>query len=330
MRENILLKISNVYHSFGPKSVLYNVNLDIIEGEFVALVGPSGCGKSTLLRAIVGTHSPVKGVITLYNKDHTQSRHILKPSSECGIVYQQYSLFPNLTALENVAFGPMLEESTIPNRLFLWKKYYNKRRDRRINWRRLRKIHLSEAAALLTKLKLSNAMHAYPHQLSGGMCQRVAIAQALIMKPRLLLLDEPFGALDEATREELQTMLLELYEENMNAKKERQPPPYTVIIVTHELNEAILVSDRVVCLSQYWNWETMKDPTARGAATIVYDDLAPVYAPDQIRWFDEFVKQREEIRRAGFDPEVLQDPEQYKRFWDKVDQGYGKGVLSDE
>ena len=217
MHDNILLDISNVYHGFGPKSVLYNVNLKIVEGEFVALVGPSGCGKSTLLRAIVGTHPPNQGVITVHNKSHTESAHILKASSECGIVYQRYSLYPNLTALENVAFGLMLEETSISNRLLFWKKFSNAKRGTEANWLQLRKIHLDEATALLTKLKLSNSMHRYPHELSGGMCQRVAIAQALIMKPRLLLLDEPFGALDEATREVLQTMLLDLYAENMLA-----------------------------------------------------------------------------------------------------------------
>lgn len=330
MHNNILLDISNVYHGFGPKSVLYDVNLKIVEGEFVALVGPSGCGKSTLLRAIVGTHPPNQGVITLHNSSHTASEHIVKASSECGIVYQRYSLYPNLTALENVAFGLMLEETSISNRLLFWKKFPNTKRGIDTNWLQLRKIHLEEAAAMLTKLKLSDAMHHYPHEMSGGMCQRVAIAQALIMKPRLLLLDEPFGALDEATREELQTMLLDLYAENMEAKREQQSPPYTVIIVTHELNEAILVTDRVVCLSQYWAWDKVDDPLAKGAATVVYDDLAPVFKPDQVRKYDDFIKQREEIRKAGFDQEFLQDPELYKRFWGKVENGQGKGVLTDE
>ena len=330
MDKGIVLDIKNVYHKFGTKSVLFNVNLKVVTGEFIALVGPSGCGKSTLLRAIVGTHPPTSGVITLYNKDHTKSEDILKPSSECGIVYQRYSLFPNLTALENVAFGLMLEETSIPQRFLRWKNYYNKKRAMNISWSKLRKIHLEESAELLVKLKLGDAMDRYPHELSGGMCQRVAIAQALIMKPRLLLLDEPFGALDEATREELQTMLLQLYAENIEAKRKGEVPPYTIFIVTHELNEAILVGDRVVCLSQYWDSEKCDNPDAKGASTIVYDDVAPVYAPDEERSFDDFVKQREEIRHAGFDPAYLQDQEEFKKFWNKVNRGYGKGVLSDD
>lgn len=330
MDKDIVLEIKNVYHKFGPKSVLYNVNMKVVTGEFIALVGPSGCGKSTLLRAIVGTHPPTDGVITLYNKDHTKSEDILKPSSECGIVYQKYSLYPNLTAMENVAFGPMLEETTLPNRLFFWTKFHHTERNERISWRQLRKIHLEDAAALLVKLKLGDAMDKYPHELSGGMCQRVAIAQALIMKPRLLLLDEPFGALDEAMREELQTMLLELYAENLQAKKDGRTPPYTVVIVTHELNEAILVGDRVVCLSQYWDSKKVDDPDAHGAASIIYDDTAPVYAPDQKRSYDAFVRQREEIRHAGFDPAVLQHEDEFKRFWEKVNNGQGEGILADE
>lgn len=308
MDRDIVLEIKNVYHKFGP----------------------SGCGKSTLLRAIVGTHPPTDGVIALHNREHTKSEDVLKPSSECGIVYQQYSLYPNLTAIENVAFGPMLEETTLANRFFPWARFHHNKRNERITWRQLRKIHLEEAAVLLVKLKLGDAMDKYPHELSGGMCQRVAIAQALIMKPRLLLLDEPFGALDEATREELQTMLLELYAENLQAKRDGGTPPYTVVIVTHELNEAILVGDRVVCLSQYWDSKKVDDPDAQGAATIVYDDIAPVYAPDQERRYDAFVKQREEIRRVGFDPSVLQHQDTFKRFWEKVNNGQGEGILADE
>ncbi len=330
MDKDIILDIKKVSHRFGPKSVLFDVNLQVVTGEFVALVGPSGCGKSTLLRAIVGTHPPIEGSISLYDSKSRQAKEIVKPNSECGIVYQRYSLFPNLTALENVAFGPMLEETAIAQRFLRWIKFNNKQRGAQINWNQLRKIHLREAAELLDKLKLSQAMNSYPHELSGGMCQRVAIAQALIMKPRLLLLDEPFGALDEATREELQIMLLELYAENIQAKKAGRTPPYTVFIVTHELNEAILVGDRVVCLSQYWNSTDHESSYARGAATIVYDDTAPVYAPDEKRSFDDFVKQRNEIRRAGFDPEFLEDHEQFKRFWDKVNRGEGEGVLNND
>lgn len=326
MGKDIVLEVNHLYHSFGDKHVLWDINLEVVTGEFVALVGPSGCGKSTLLRAIVGTHPPTKGVITLYNQDHTASAAIVKPSYECGIVYQRYSLFPNLTALENVAFGLMLHETSLPQRALRWLPFNNNKRGRKFSWQKLKKIHRQEAAEMLAKLKLAHAINRYPHELSGGMCQRVAIAQALIMKPRLLLLDEPFGALDEATREELQTMLLQLYAENLKAKRNGEKTLYTVFIVTHELNEAILVGDRVVCLTQY----CQKEGKPERAATIAYDDVAPVYAPDQTRRYDDFVKQREEIRKAGFDPTYLQDYQEFNRFWDKVRNGEGKGVLKND
>ena len=146
--------------------------------------------------------------------------------------------------------------------------------------------------------------------MSGGMCQRVAIAQALIMKPGLLLLDEPFGALDEATREELQRILLTLYEENQQAIADKKAPPHTIIIVTHEINEAIFVSDRIIGLSQYWDWKAA-DEKERPGATIVYDKPAPVFAPEDPRDFLSFQEQKNEILSAVFDPQYLQNHNEY-------------------
>ncbi|MAT72680.1 MAG: hypothetical protein CMJ58_24640 [Planctomycetaceae bacterium] len=123
------------------------------------------------------------------------------------------------------------------------------------------------------KVGLLAARDQHPSQMSGGMRQRVAIAQALIMQPGVFLLDEPFGVLDEATREDLQLMLLQFYDENIRAREQGRVPPYTAIIVTHELNEAPFVSDRVVGLSQYHS-------DGENGATIVYDRPAPVFAPD--------------------------------------------------
>jgi ABC-type nitrate/sulfonate/bicarbonate transport system ATPase subunit len=128
------------------------------------------------------------------------------------------------------------------------------------------------------------------------------------MKPKILLLDEPFGALDEATREELQMMLLRLYAENETAMAEGKEPPYTILIVTHELNEAFYVSDRVVGLSQY------HDQGAKGA-TIVYDKAAPVFRVDDPREFGVFIEQREELRRQVFDPNSLQNHQEFVTFW---------------
>jgi NitT/TauT family transport system ATP-binding protein len=287
----LALNCQSISHWFGSKKVLYDVNLRIERGQFVSLVGPSGCGKSTLLRAIVGTHLPRKGNILVHSKEPgSKPSPVTGPGRDRGIVYQHYSLFPFLTALENVAIGLKLDETNIPFRTFRW-----------FAWRRLRKQHLKLAAEYLDRVKLGDAMHLYPHEMSGGMRQRVAIAQALVMKPEIILLDEPFGALDEATREELQRALLLLYAENQTALKLGEAPPFTLIIVTHELNEAIYVGDRLIGLSQYWDWEG-ENHTQPPGASIVYDVPSPVFDPDAIRDFEIFEKQRDSVRNDVFNP----------------------------
>ena len=186
---------------------------------------------------------------------------------------------------------------------------------------------MAEAAEVLEKLGLKDALRKYPHELSGGMQQRVAIGQALIMKPAILLLDEPFGALDEATREDLQLLLLNLYEENLKALAESAIPPHTILIVTHELNEAIYVGDRVIGLSQYWDWRAAGHSKPPGA-TIVYDKPAPVHSPGQQKEFETFVCQRQEIRGVVFEPELPFCPKENCNFWDEVDAGRVGGVLA--
>jgi len=313
--EELVLECQNISHWFGKKHVLHNVSLRVIRGEIVALVGPSGCGKSTLLRAIVGTHPPCDGRVVVSVSGVDCLTAVTGPGRDRGIVYQQYSLFPFLTARENVAIGLMFDQTSLWSRLLNFPK-----------WRRMRKSHLEEAASLLEKLRLKDAIKLYPHEMSGGMRQRVAIAQALIMKPEMLLLDEPFGALDEATREELQRMLLTLYLDNCTALEKGEDPKYTIMIVTHELNEAIYVGDRVVGLSQYWNWKEEGLEKCPGA-TIVYDEVAPVYRPEEERNFERFLQQRKAIRKSAFEPSVLQDPDEYLRFWNQLKEGKGEGVL---
>lgn len=306
---DIVLECRGVEQSFGEKQVLCDVNLKIARGQIVALVGPSGCGKSTLLRAILGTHPPGGGQILM------NDQAVRGPGRERGIVYQRYSLFPFLTAQKNVAFGLMLDQTNLWYRTFaLWQ------------WLRLRRQHLTESAALLERLKLGPALNQYPSEMSGGMCQRVAIAQALIMKPDVLLLDEPFGALDEATREEMQQTLLDLYQDNLAAKLVGKPPPYTILIVTHELNEAIYVADRVIGLSQYWDWRGEGLPASPGA-TIVYDAVSPVFSRDVEQEAAAFTRQREELRAAVFDPDVPTRPREFVRFWDQIAAGQGVGMM---
>ena len=286
------LELNNVCHWFGDNLVLHNVNLQITAGQIVSMVGPSGCGKSTLLRAILGTHPPGAGQIL------ADGKRVEAPTRDVGIVYQHYSLYDFLTAQQNVAFGLMLDQTSLPFRCFQCFK-----------WWKLHRRHLQQAAELLEKVGLGDALGLYPNEMSGGMRQRVAIAQALIMKPKVLLLDEPFGALDEATREELQLMLLNLYQENLQARQAKARPPHTILIVTHELNEALYVADRIVGLSQF---HQEKDK----GATIVYDMSAPVYHPDDVKDIGDFFSQKEKLRKVVFDPKRLEDHQQYVSFWD--------------
>ncbi len=311
MTNSIALECRGINHWFGANKVLFDVNLKVGRGQFLSLVGPSGCGKSTLLRAIVGTHLPNEGA-TLVDLAHgvSEMTPIKGPGRDRGIVYQHYSLFPFLTAQQNVALGLKLDQTSIPFRLFQYPK-----------WRQLEKEHLKLAAEYLEKVRLKDALKLYPHEMSGGMRQRVAIAQALIMKPEIILLDEPFGALDESTREDLQRLLLQLYDQNREAKKNGDPPPYTLIIVTHELNEAIYVGDRLVGLSMYWDWKKSGHTRCPGA-TVVYDRPSPVFEPHEIREYEQFEKQREELRQQVFDPTRLQPIDQFVTYWD--DQKHGK------
>jgi len=288
---DLILKINGVSQAFGEKKVLFDVNLAVPRGQFVSLVGPSGCGKSTLFKAVIGTHLTEHGEIRLFKVGgESQGERVTGPGRDRGIVYQHYSLFPFLNAQENVAIGLTLDGTSIPGRFFKPFTWWKKQRE-----------HMERAADMLQRVRLSEAMKLYPHQLSGGMRQRVALAQAMIMQPEVILLDEPFGALDEATREDLQGMLLKLNEDNQAARSMAGLTPLTLIIVTHELNEALYVGDRVVGLSQHWDWEAEGHAQFPGA-TITYDQPAPVGIAKTSRDFERFKMQREEIRRVVFEP----------------------------
>lgn len=305
------LQLDNVSHWFDTKNsqfdpdtkrVLYNLDLKILKGQFTALVGPSGCGKSTLFRAILGTHPPCTGVVSIDGEEVT------RPNRNVGIVYQHYSLYDFMTAEKNVAFGPKLDQSNTLQRMFMpW------------HWFPMRKQHIEQAKEWLVRLDLERAIGHYPSELSGGMRQRVAIAQALIMKPKVILLDEPFGALDEGTREDLQKMLLTLYQENLAAKAKGEEPPYTVIMVTHELNEAFYIADRLIGLSQYWRKDRVgsrrNEDGLHLGSTICYDKACPIFTPDDERDFSRFAEQKEELRDAVFSQKSI-DPDIHRTFWD--------------
>lgn len=207
---NTRVRVNDVTRVFatrdGDLKALGPVNLSIEEGQFVSLVGPSGCGKSTLLRIIAGLAAPSTGSVEI-----VASKRAVSPVS---LVFQDYGIYPWKTVLANVRFG--LEVSGVS-----------------------RQIADRTAMDWLKRLGLKDSAHAYPAQLSGGMRQRVSIARALAVDPEILLMDEPFAALDAQLREILQGELLTLCQE------ERR----TVIFVTHSLEEAVLLSDRVVVMS---------------------------------------------------------------------------------
>ena len=231
------ISVKNVWQQYGDQVVLEGLNLSIAEGEFCTLVGASGCGKSTFLRLLLGQEVASKGTIQLDGQPLAK-----EPDSTRGVVFQRYSVFPHLSVLDNVALGLELPRSALLGRLFGAAK-----RDAR-----------DQAAALLHKVGLDHALDKYPTQLSGGMQQRLAIAQALIMKPRVLLLDEPFGALDPGIRKDMHALLLELWRETK----------LTVFMVTHDLSEGFNLGTRLLVFDK-----VRIDPHAPGAygARITYD-----------------------------------------------------------
>lgn len=223
-----ILEIGDVYKTYGTHNVLNDIDLKVSKGEFITVVGPSGCGKSTLLKMILGSLKQTTGIIL------EKGKSITKISRDRGIVFQQYSVFPFMTVEQNVLFGLEIEyfsyfEHNL-NKIF---KFIQSKK---------RKEFLELAHEYLDKVGLLEHRNKYPEQLSGGQKQRVAIAQAMVMHPEILLMDEPFGALDVVTREELQFFVKALCEEK----------DQTIFFVTHELEEALLMGTRLLVLSQYW------------------------------------------------------------------------------
>jgi ABC-type nitrate/sulfonate/bicarbonate transport system ATPase subunit len=194
----------------GQAAVLEDINLSIAANQFVSIVGRSGCGKTTLLNIIAGLDAASGGEVFI------ASRRVIGPGQGQGVVFQQHALFPWLTALENVAFGAR----SLP----------------------LAKSEKTERAyELLQLVGLGASAGKYPRELSGGMQQRIAIARALALDPDILLMDEPFGALDELTRIEMQQELLRIWE----ARRK------TVVFITHSIGEALTLSDRVILLAPH-------------------------------------------------------------------------------
>lgn len=194
----------------GPFKALDNVNLKIKQGEFISLIGHSGCGKSTVLNVVAGLYNATKGGVIL------QGKEVLQPGPDRAVVFQNHSLFPWLSCYDNV-------------RLAVDKCMKNKSKAERHEWTE-HNLHL---------VHMDHAMHKRPDEISGGMKQRVGIARALAMQPKVLLMDEPFGALDALTRAHMQDSLMEIQNELNN----------TVIMITHDVDEAVLLSDRIVMMT---------------------------------------------------------------------------------
>jgi NitT/TauT family transport system ATP-binding protein len=225
-RTEIALRNVSVAYRCGraeSKTVLSGIDLEIAAGEFVVVLGETGCGKSTLLRLILGEESPTGGAVQVDGKPVTCI------DSRCGYVPQKYSLFPDRTVMSNVMYGPENAQSRLLGR---W----------RPSFRRYRRELRAQAGEFLGRMGLCpQDLMKYPHQLSGGMQQRVAIAQALLMRPPVLLMDEAFSALDPSTRSRLQEQLHAVWFES-------RP---TVLFVTHNTQEALLLGTRLILLGRY-------------------------------------------------------------------------------
>lgn len=212
---SVFLDISKIDMVFptqnGDFTALKNVDLQIAKGEFVSLIGHSGCGKSTVLNVVAGLYQATKGGVLLNNKE------VSAPGPERAVVFQNHSLLPWLTVYQNVelAVKQVFKKQKSASEIKAWIEH---------------NLHL---------VHMDHAMHKHPNEISGGMKQRVGIARALAMEPEVLLMDEPFGALDALTRAHMQDSLMEIQETLNN----------TVIMITHDVDEAVLLSDRIVMMT---------------------------------------------------------------------------------
>ncbi|MGB3916571.1 MULTISPECIES: ABC transporter ATP-binding protein [Thiothrix] len=232
-----VIEARHLWKEYGDNVVLENVSLAVKAGEFITVVGTSGCGKTTFLKLLLGVETATRGDLLLDGKPLPD-----EPNADRGIVFQRYSVFPHLNVLENVMLGAELAASPF------WGRTFGKRR------RAIRE----QAVAMLESVGLGTALLKYPSELSGGMQQRLALAQALIKKPRILLLDEPFGALDPGIRADMHQLILSIWRQT----------GLTIFMITHDLKEGFYLGTRL------WVFDKRRhDPQApnRFGATITYD-----------------------------------------------------------
>lgn len=231
------VSVRDLWMEYGGQMVLERVNLEIPSGEFCALVGPSGCGKTTFLRLLLAMERPTRGTIAVDGQPLPE-----EPGPDRGVVFQRYSAFPHLTVLGNVVLGLEFKQAPVLGRLF------GKTRARA----------MEQAMSILAAVGLEQACDKYPAELSGGMQQRLSIAQALVRKPRILLMDEPFGALDPGTKVQMYDLVRGLW------RDERM----TVFMVTHDLKEGFSLATRMLAFDK-----VRHDPIEPGAfgATVTFN-----------------------------------------------------------
>jgi NitT/TauT family transport system ATP-binding protein len=216
------VSVRNVWKKYGAHVVLENLRLEVADNEFVTIVGASGCGKTTFLRMLLGTEQPTQGQILIDGKPIRP-----EPDPTRGVVFQRYSLFPHLTVMGNLLLGLEFKGSRVLGRLF-----GAARRDAR-----------ARAEAMLEEVGLAAARDRYPAQLSGGMQQRLSIAQAAICEPKILLLDEPFGALDPGITADMHGLILKLWRDN----------GMTIFMISHDIQESFKLGTRLLTFDRLRN-----------------------------------------------------------------------------
>jgi NitT/TauT family transport system ATP-binding protein len=213
------IAIEGLTKAYGDTVILENVNAHLADHEFCVILGPSGAGKTTLLRILLSQEAPTRGRVLIGGVPIDP-----EPQPDRGVVFQRYSVFPHRTVLSNVMMGPQLRAAPVTGRLFGTR----------------RRLLKDKAVSLLEEVGLGAHLSKFPTQLSGGMQQRLAIAQALIMEPKVLLLDEPFGALDQSTKKAMHRLTLDLWQRNR----------MTIVMVTHDIGEAFTLGTRILMVDK--------------------------------------------------------------------------------
>ncbi len=254
-----ILNLKDIVKKYSNKTVLNSVNLEVKEHDFISLIGPSGCGKSTLLRMATGEEKPTSGAVSF------NSKPLSDISTEIGIVYQKYSLFGQFNIRKNIELGAHLRRKNNEDEALI-------------------KADFDEMVNLFG---VSDLLDKYPFQLSGGQMQRVSIIQALINQPKILFMDEAFGALDPFTKMQLKGFVDEYWKEHKT----------TIIFITHDLEDAITMGNRVVLLSQYY-----KQEEGESGSKIVLDMETPLNPTPSER--EELINY---LKKEGFDPNYIQE-----------------------